>query len=186
VTTDGTSPDPGAAKPQTQQDGATRAPDAGGDDAAAGGGAEALAGKLREQEERYLRLAAEYQNYRRRVEKDAELRADESVTRLVTDLLPVFDALDKAIGLKGDPAAAVSGLEGMEKLLHTALAKHQIAVVDPSGGAFDPRLHEALVRQPKGDVAAGTVLAVFEKGWTLRAKLVRAARVAVAAPPQGA
>lgn len=139
---------------------------------------------VRESEEKAVRIAAEYQNFRRRAEKDAELRADEATGRLAADLVLVLDTFEKALALRGDPAAAVSGLDGTEKLLRAALARHGMTPVDPVGAPFDPKLHEAIARQPSKDHAPGTVLTVCEKGWMLRQRLLRPARVVVAAPPE--
>lgn len=144
-----------------------------------------LAQKEAEGQDRLMRLAAEYQNFRRRAEKDRELDREETLGRFVADLLPVVDTFEKALALRGDPAAALSGIDGTEKLLRTAFAKHGITPVDPAGQVFDPKLHEALVRAPSADKAPGTVLHVMEKGWLLRTRLLRPARVAVAAPAEG-
>lgn len=145
----------------------------------------ALAQKEAEGQDRLMRLAAEYQNFRRRADKDRELDREETLGKFVSDLLPVIDTFEKALALRADPAAALSGIDGTEKLLRTALAKHGVMPVDPAGQPFDPKLHEALVRAPSADKAPGTVLHVMEKGWVLRARLLRPARVAVAAAPEG-
>lgn len=144
----------------------------------------AVEAAAREAEEKALRIAAEYQNFRRRAEKDAELRTDEAVGRLASDLLAGLDLFEKALALRADPAAAVSGLESTDRLLRAALAKHGMTPLDPAGAPFDPKLHEAVARQPSKDHAPGTVLAVFEKGWMLRQRLLRPARVVVAAAPE--
>lgn len=145
----------------------------------------ALAQKEAEGQDRLMRLAAEYQNFRRRADKDRELDREETLGKFVSDLLPVIDTFEKALALRADPAAALSGIDGTEKLLRAALAKHGVTPVDPAGQPFDPKLHEALVRAPSADKAPGTVLHVMEKGWVLRSRLLRPARVAVAATPEG-
>ncbi len=145
----------------------------------------ALAQKEAEGQDRLMRLAAEYQNFRRRADKDRELDREETLGKFVSDLLPVIDTFEKALALRADPAAALSGIDGTEKLLRAALAKHGVTPVDPADQQFDPKLHEALVRAPSADKAPGTVLHVMEKGWVLRSRLLRPARVAVAAAPEG-
>lgn len=185
----------GPAKPDEKQDAPPPMPDAAGQPSGADGLVERvwtdaevralLAQKEAEGQDRLMRLAAEYQNFRRRADKDRELDREETLGKFVSDLLPVIDTFEKALALRADPAAALSGIDGTEKLFRAALAKHGVTPVDPAGQAFDPKLHEALVRAPSADKAPGTVLHVMEKGWVLRTRLLRPARVAVAAAPEG-
>lgn len=144
-----------------------------------------VAAKESEMQDRYLRLAAEYQNHRRRVEREKETWTEEALDRFATDLLPVLDSFERALAVREkDPAAAVSGLEAVDRQFRGVLERHGMTRIDPAGAAFDPKLHEAVMRSPSADKAPGTVLAVFEKGWTMRSRLLRAARVQVAAAPE--
>jgi molecular chaperone GrpE len=134
-----------------------------------------------EAKDRHLRLAAEYDNYRRRVAREKEQWTNEAIERFVMDLLPVLDDFDRALAVKtGEGDALASGIRLTEKSMRAALAKHGVEPIDPLGAKFDPNLHEAIQRAPKGDAAAGTVLAVFGKGYTLKGRLLRPARVLVA------
>jgi molecular chaperone GrpE len=147
--------------------------------------ADLVAAKESEMQDRFLRLAAEYQNFRRRVEREREQVSDEVLERFAGDLLPVLDSFERALAARGkDPSAAVSGLELVEKQLRAALEKHGMTPIEAAGAAFDPRFHEALFRTPTTEKPAGTVLAVLERGWQMRSRLLRPARVQVAAPAE--
>lgn len=181
----------------------TTEPDRPGDDATAQAGAGAadagaepeqlyteaqVAGRLAALEaqlgDRYLRLAAEYDNFMRRTAKEREEWTQRAIDAFAADLLPVLDSFDRAQALgAADPAAAASGLDVTARQLLAALGKHGVEVVDPAGAPFDPRFHEALLRTPTPSAAPGTVTAVLEKGYTLRGRLLRAARVQVASAP---
>jgi molecular chaperone GrpE len=144
-----------------------------------------VAAKESEMQDRYLRLAAEYQNHRRRVEREKESWTEEALERFAKDLLPVLDSFDRALAVREkDPAAAASGIEAVDRQFRGVLERHGMTRIDPAGGPFDPKLHEAVMRSPAADKAPGTVLAVFEKGWTMKSRLLRAARVQVAAAPE--
>lgn len=144
----------------------------------------AVAAKEAELHERHLRVVAEYQNFRRRVEREKESWADETLEAFARDLLPVIDSFERALALREkDLAAATSGLEIVERQLEAALEKHGMAPI-AAEGAFDPRVHEAVMRTPDSDKPAGTVLAVFERGWKMRSRLLRPARVQVASPKE--
>jgi molecular chaperone GrpE len=129
----------------------------------------------------YLRLAADFDNYRKRVAREhAELttRANE---RLVNELLPVLDDLERALEAAAEHEEAK--LEEGVKLVHRSLAalleRHGLTEIDTEG-AFDPHVHEALLAQPAGDAEEGSVLQVLQKGYRLGEKVLRPARVIVA------
>ena len=144
-----------------------------------------LAAREAEQQDRHVRLAAEYQNFRRRVEREKEQWSDEALERFAADLLPVLDSFQRALAAREqDPVAAASGLDLVERQFVTALEKHGMTPVDPLGQAFDPKLHEALFRTPTTEKPPGTVLSVLERGWVMRSRLLRAARVQVASAPE--
>lgn len=137
-----------------------------------------------EAQNRYLRLLAEYDNFRKRTERERSQLAADALGDFVRDLLPVFDSLDKACALAADDKAGLSeGLALIRRQLEAALPKHRIETHDPRGAAFDPRVHEALTQQPTEESKPGTVLDVFEKGYSIDGRLLRPARVVVAAKP---
>ena len=129
----------------------------------------------------YLRLAADFDNYRKRVAREhAELttRANE---RLVNELLPVLDDLERALEAAAEHEEAK--LEEGVKLVHRSLAalleRHGLTEIDTEG-AFDPHVHEALLAQPAEGAEEGSVLQVLQKGYRLGEKVLRPARVIVA------
>jgi molecular chaperone GrpE len=140
-----------------------------------------LAAASADAKDRYLRLAAEYDNFRRRVAREREQWSAEAVERFALDMIEVLDNFDRALAAKSDdPAAVHEGVRVTEKVLRGALARHGVESIDAAGQMFDPRLHEAVLRAPAADKAQGTVLAVFEKGYTLNGRMLRPARVQVA------
>lgn len=135
-----------------------------------------------ESHDRYLRVLAEYDNYRKRTQREKAQWSADAVNDFVKDLLGVFDSFDRALAMQTDDADAMrEGLQLTKRQLDTALEKHGIRGIDPKGEAFDPNLHEALTRAPSPDVPEGHVIDVFEKGYVNGERLVRAARVVVSA-----
>jgi len=129
----------------------------------------------------YLRLAADFDNYRKRVARehaDLSTRANE---RLLNELLPVLDDLERAL----DAAAEHEGekLEEGVKLVHRSfvslLERHGLTEID-TAGRFDPHVHEALLTQPGEGAEEGSVLQVLQKGYKLGERVLRPARVIVA------
>ncbi len=135
-----------------------------------------------EAKDRHLRLTAEYENFRRRVQREKEQWTGEAIERFATDLLGVLDDFDRALAVTSGSADAVTeGIRLTDRQLRAALSRHGVECVDPVGQKFDPKLHEAIQRVPAAaDRQPGTVAAVFEKGYTLRGRLLRPARVQVA------
>jgi molecular chaperone GrpE len=134
--------------------------------------------------EQSLRSQAEAQNARRRAEQDVEKAHKFGLERIVNDLLPVVDNLERALATTADADAALAPfIEGIQLTLKSfldALARHQVAVVDPQGEPFDPQFHEAVSALPNPDVEPNTVINVFQKGYTLNGRLIRPAMVVVA------
>jgi len=135
--------------------------------------------------DRYLRAAAEVENIRKRAVRDVENAHKFALENFGRELLGVRDSLE--MGLAATESADVGSLrEGSEatlKLLTTTLERFGIVEVDPEGEPFDPELHEAMTMQPSADVEPGSVLEVIQKGYTLNGRLLRPARVIVAAEP---
>ena len=134
---------------------------------------------------RYLRTAAELENVRKRAERDVENAHKFAVERFAKELLQVCDSLEMGIAAGGE-AGADALLEGSNatlKQLESTLQRFGVERVDPLGEPFDPALHEAMTMQPSPDAEPGSVLTVFQKGYTLNGRLLRPARVVVAAEP---
>jgi len=138
-----------------------------------------------------LRSEAEMQNLRKRSERDVQNAHKFGIERLVQNLLPVMDSLEKAIEIseqaetpEDDPQ--LEGLRLCLKLFSEVLEKEGIAVIDPLGTPFDPNLHEALSMIENPDLEPNSVMAVIQKGYQLHERLVRPAMVMVSKAPEGA
>ena len=129
-----------------------------------------------------LRSAAEFENLKRRTNKDVENAHKYGNEKLVSDLFPVVDSLEKAIetalGVDGADAIA-EGVELSLKLFMDTLGRNGVNTVDPLGEPFDPSLHEALAVVPNEHAEPNSVMEVIQKGFTLNDRLVRAAKVVV-------
>ena len=152
---------------------------------------EALARAL-EEVERYkdiaLRAEAEVQNMQRRTARDVENAHKFGIERLLQNLLPVVDSLEKAIEAAeqaGDDSqeAMVEGIRLCHKLLIDVLVKENVEVLDPIGVPFDPQEHQAMSMVENADMEPNSVLAVVQKGVELNGRLVRAAMVMVTKAP---
>lgn len=132
----------------------------------------------------YLRAIAELENVRKRAAREVEAARQFGVERFAAELLPVADTLDLALqsAPAADAATLAQGQEATLRLLQKAFDRAGLTVIDPAGQAFDPALHEAMAMQQAPDVPAHVVLQVVQKGWMLNGRLLRPARVIVAAP----
>jgi len=137
---------------------------------------------------KYMRLAAEMENLRKRTMRDVEHAHKFGIERFATDLLAVTDSLEMGLAA-ADNASVESLLEGTQatlKLMQGALEKSGVEVIDPEGEPFDPQLHEAMTVQPSATAEPGSVLNVVQKGYRLNGRLLRPARVIVAGEPPAA
>jgi molecular chaperone GrpE len=135
--------------------------------------------------DRYLRAAAELENVRKRATRDVEHAHKYALEGFGREILQVKDSLELGIAA-GESADAASLLEGSLatlKLLAAVLEKYGITEVDPEGEPFDPQVHEAMSMMPSAEAEPGSVLTVIQKGYELNGRLLRPARVIVAAEP---
>ena len=139
-------------------------------------------GKLKEEHEARLRASADLENYRKRAARERDEVQKFGVERLLKDLLPVADNLDRALAAapEGDPM--VTGVKLVRKVLEEALARHGVEVFSAMGKPFDPRFHEALAQLDAPGAEPGTVVLEHGRGFLLSGRLVRPAMVAVAGP----
>jgi molecular chaperone GrpE len=145
--------------------------------------------KLKDQHDRFLRAAADLENYKKRALRERDEVQKFGVEKVLKDLLPAVDGLDRALAAapEGDPLA--DGVRLVRASLEQALAKHGMKAFSAKGEPFDPALHEALLQVPTADSPAGTVVLEHARGWKLHDRLVRPAMVGVAVappPPDGA
>jgi molecular chaperone GrpE len=127
------------------------------------------------------RLAAEFENYRKRAVRDHERLVAHAHERLVHELLPVLDDLERTLEAaeRHEEAALVDGVRLVERSLRKALEKEGLREIE-TDGSFDPHVHEALLAQPRDDAEPGSVVEVVQRGYRLGDKVVRPARVIVA------
>jgi molecular chaperone GrpE len=127
------------------------------------------------------RLAAEFENYRKRATRDQERLVAHAHERLVRELLPVLDDLERALEAaeRHEEVALVDGVKLVEQSLRKALVKEGLVEIE-TDGPFDPHVHEALLTQPRDEAEPGSVLEVVQRGYRLGDKVVRPARVIVA------
>ena len=130
------------------------------------------------------RVQADFENYRKRAARDQERLVAHAHERLVRELLPVLDDLERALEAaeRHEEATLVEGVTLVQKALRQALAKEGLAEISTEG-AFDPHVHEALLTQPSAEFEPGSVLEVVQRGYRLGDKVVRPARVIVASEP---
>lgn len=143
--------------------------------------AEAVA-KQREAEERMLRIAAEFENYKKRKARECETIINFAEENLIKELLPAIDNLERAMALENGAGQASALLEGVEltyKGLMTALEKIGLTKIESVGKPFDPNLHNALAMEASAEIPAQAVILEFEKGYRFKDKLIRAAKVVV-------
>ncbi|GAA3373535.1 nucleotide exchange factor GrpE [Streptomyces sannanensis] len=128
------------------------------------------------------RLQAEYQNYRRRVERDRAAVKELAVANLLTDLLPVLDDIGRA----SDHGELVGGFKSVAESLETVMAKMGLQQFGKEGEPFDPTIHEALMHSYAPGVTETTCVAILQPGYRIGERTIRPARVAVAEPQPGA
>jgi molecular chaperone GrpE len=133
----------------------------------------------------YLRAAAETENVRKRAARDVEQARKFALESFGREMLAVKDSLEIGLGAADttDAETLVAGHEATLKLLSTILERFGITELDPAGEPFDPEFHEAMTMQPSADAEPGSVLTVIQKGYALNGRLLRPARVIVAAEP---
>ena len=134
--------------------------------------------------DRFLRVSAEFENYKKRKEREAADFRKYAHEALVKDLLPVVDNLERAIKISADHESAVSCIvEGVDMTLKEilkVLEKFAVKVVDAVGNPFDPTYHQAVLQEESTEHPENTVIKELQKGYTIHDRLLRPAMVVVA------
>ncbi len=141
-----------------------------------------VAERTAELKDQMLRSLAEVDNVKRRAARDVENAHKFAVEKLINDLFPVLDSLEKAVETAAGTEGAEAIAEGVSlslKLFVDTLGKSGVEQIDPLGEPFDPQLHEAMTMVPNPDAEPNSVMDVMAKGYTLNGRLVRAAKVIV-------
>jgi molecular chaperone GrpE len=148
----------------------------------------ALQVEVADLKDKWLRAHAEVENIRKRAEREREEAAKYAITKLARDIVSVGDNFQRAIdavpaaAAENDPALK-SFLEGVtmtERELLNVLDRHGIKRVQPMNEQFNPHLHQAVAQVPRTDVSAGTIVEVYQAGYTIEERVLRPAMVGVA------
>ncbi|MDR3304476.1 MAG: nucleotide exchange factor GrpE [Clostridiales Family XIII bacterium] len=145
---------------------------------------DAESGSAEEEESiRYMRLAADFQNYKKRTEKERFERYTDGKKDFAADLLSVLDNFERAIAQDAAENAGSKFIEGMELIyqqLQDVLSKNGVGEIAALGADFDPNLHHAVIMEPSEGYTSGKVSAVLQKGYAIKEKVIRPAMVKVA------
>jgi molecular chaperone GrpE len=141
-----------------------------------------LEAKLEEADNRYLRLQADFENFRRRSRLDLEASQKYRAQSLVTDLLPVIDNFERGLNLEADNEQAKSLLQGMEMVYRSlldALKKEGVEPIEAVGKEFDPNLHHAVMQVEDENYGSNIVVEELQKGYMLKDRVIRPSMVKV-------
>lgn len=129
-----------------------------------------------------IRRQADFENFRKRTERDRQEEGRRGVERLVTDLIPVLDAFDLALQAHDDPAYEEyrKGITLIRKQLWDVIAKHGVQRIEAAGKIFDPHQHQAIERVESEEFPDGSIVAVFQDGYMFNGRVLRPAIVRVA------
>ena len=148
-----------------------------------------LRAQVTDTSDRLLRMQADFENFRKRATKERLEAGQFGPQNLVKDLLSVVDNLERAIGHArqsegGDLDSLLQGVELVYRELLGVLADHHVSEIEALHKSFNPALHEAMAQVPEATIEPNTVIDVMQKGYQLRNRLVRPARVVVARAPE--
>ncbi len=135
-----------------------------------------------ENEEKYLRLYAEFENYKRRIQKENEINKTYQAQRVLTDILPAIDNIERALQIEGDDETFKSlqkGVQMVHESLINALKDNGLEVIKTEGEAFDPNIHQAVVQDDNPDFESGEITQELQKGYKLKDRVVRPSMVKV-------
>ena len=135
---------------------------------------------MREQEDKYLRLLAEYDNYRKRSQKEKENAWNTAKAETAQNFLPVYDNLERALKQETADEAYAKGVEMIMNQFKTVLEKLGIEEIPALGETFDPNVHNAVMHMEDESLGENTVAEVFQTGFKLGDKIIRPAMVKVA------
>ncbi|HIH1182728.1 TPA: nucleotide exchange factor GrpE [Staphylococcus aureus] len=135
-----------------------------------------------ENEEKYLRLYAEFENYKRRIQKENEIKKTYQAQRVLTDILPAIDNIERALQIEGDDETFKSlqkGVQMVHESLINALKDNGLEVIKTEGEAFDPNIHQAVVQDDNPDFKSGEITQELQKGYKLKDRVLRPSMVKV-------
>jgi len=150
---------------------------------------EELKQELAKLNDRYLRMAADFDNFRKRQVKERQDLVSYANETMVLDILPVLDNLERALAANGDAkdedcqAGVIKGVELTMRMFQQILSRNGVERIKAVGQKFDPRLHEAIAPVMTDQMEPETVVEEAEAGYSLNARVIRPAKVKVAKPP---
>ncbi|MBR3847709.1 MAG: nucleotide exchange factor GrpE [Oscillospiraceae bacterium] len=136
--------------------------------------------ELAAERDKYLRLAAEYDNFRKRTTREKEALFGDATAATVSAFLAVYDNMERAIATPSTDESYKKGVELIFSELNSTLEKLKVEVIAPEGEAFDPNFHSAVMHEDNEDLGENTVSEVFQKGFKLGERVIRPAIVKVA------
>jgi molecular chaperone GrpE len=138
--------------------------------------------KLEEYENRFLRLQADFDNFRRRTRLDAEASEKYRAQKLIVDILPALDNFERALKIETENEQISSLLQGMQMVYHSlleALGKEGLEAIEAVGKEFDPHLHQAVMQGEDNNFGSNVVIEEFQKGYLLKDRVIRPSMVKV-------
>jgi len=147
---------------------------------------ERLRHTLDEEQQRHLRLRADFDNARRRASRELEAARRDGQRGALLPLLPVLDSLERALAAGSTDQDFYEGVAATHRLFVNALHEAGADPIDAIGQRFDPKVHEAVATLPSGSVEPGFVVREVRRGWRLGDELLRPSQVVVAAPREAA
>ena len=141
--------------------------------------------KLLESEDKVLRLAADFENTKKRLEREREMSLKYAEENILRELLPGIDNIERAMDQAREVNSVESLLQGVELTrdgLVATLEKFGVKAIDSIGAPFDPNIHEALAMEETSDMDPNMVLREYQKGYTYKDRLLRPAKVIVSKP----
>lgn len=142
----------------------------------------ALQNKLEDEENKYLKLLAEFENYKRRNKQETETRNKYKEQKMAEDLLSVLDNLERALSVEDDENAFSSLKKGVD-MVHKEFVKvfedHDVTVIESVGVEFDPNVHQAVMTAADDSVDSNIVIEEFQKGYMLKDRVIRPSMVKV-------
>ena len=137
---------------------------------------------VEENENKYLKLMAEFENFKRRNRQEMELNNKYKDQKFAEDLLPVIDNLERALAIEGEEESFIAlnkGVDMVYRNLLESLENHDIKVIDALDQEFDPNFHQAVMTEEVEDKASGLVIEEFQKGYILKDRVIRPSMVKV-------
>jgi molecular chaperone GrpE len=145
-----------------------------------------LQGEIVDLKDRLVRMLADFDNYRKRIERERRDERRYAAFESLRDFLGVIDNLERALAVEGSAEDLKAGIELTHRQMLDLLGSHGVDRVDAEGEPFDPAVHDAVTRHEDPNVEAPTVSAELQSGYTMHERLLRPAIVRVAMPPETA